>query len=325
MADRLTVLCKTLADHDETPMTRLQKRLISALMLLMLGACAEMPSNAPIDDRTSPRAQKNAKEPAAEAIAPDAPGFYTVKKGDTLRRIAQQFNLSVRDITDLNSLANPNDIKVGQVLRVASPEGTQLTSVPMDTGLEVRPLDARPAPTPASPSSTSPSSAAGAPGLKTGPLGNKVAYTEQAWTDMQRGEPSAARTLDTAKKPEAPAAPGKFVWPTEGRIVSSFDPSRKGIDIAGQAGQPVVAASDGTVLYAKNMRGYGNLVIVDHGDGLVSAYAHNKTILVKEGQTVARGQRIAEMGDTDADSVKLHFEIRQLGKPVDPVGMLPGR
>ena len=295
-------------------MTQLQKRLISALMLLMLGACADMPSNAPIDDRTSARAQQKSKEPAA-AVVPDAPGFYTVKKGDTLRKIAQQFSQTLRDIADWNSLSNPNDIKVGQVLRVAPPEGTQVASVPMDTGLEVKPLEAKP-----SASTTT----GGVPGLKTGPLGNKVAYTDQAWSDMQRGEPAAARSLDTAKKPE-PVAVGKFVWPTEGRVVSSFDLSRKGIDIAGQAGQPVVAAGEGTVLYAKNMRGYGNLVIVDHGDGLVSAYAHNKTILVKEGQTVTRGQRIAEMGDTDADTVKLHFEIRQLGKPVDPVGMLPGR
>ncbi len=298
----------------------MQKRLISALLLLLLAACAEMPSRAPIDDRTASRNPQKSKEQkdasAQAAIAPDAPGFYTVKKGDTLRKIAQQFTQTVRDISDWNSLSNPNDIKVGQQLRVAPPEGTQVASVPMDTGLESKPLDGKPA------ASSTPST--GMSGLKTGPLGNKIAYTDQAWSDMQRGEPSAARSLDAPKKPEA-AAGGKLIWPTEGRIVSSFDPSRKGIDIAGQAGQPVMAAGDGTVLYAKNMRGYGNLVIVDHGDGLVSAYAHNKTILVKEGQTVARGQRIAEMGDTDADAVKLHFEIRQLGKPVDPVGMLPSR
>lgn len=297
-------------------MTSMQTRLICASLLLLLSACAELPSNAPIDDRTGARGRQKSKDQAAAVVASDAPGFYTVKKGDTLRKIAQQLNLVARDIVDWNSLSNPNDIKVGQVLRIAPPEGTQVTSVPMDTGLEAKPLEAKSAPAVSSPT--------GAPGLKTSPLGNKIAYTDQLWSDMQRGETSAARALDSPKKAEA-ATGGKFVWPTEGRVVSSFDPSRKGIDIAGQAGQPVVAASDGTVLYAKNMRGYGNLVIVDHGDGLVSAYAHNKTILVKEGQTVVRGQRIAEMGDTDAESVKLHFEIRQLGKPVDPAGMLPGR
>ncbi len=301
-------------------MQTMQKRLISALMLLLLGACAEMPSHAPIDDRTATRHQQKSKDQkdssTQAAVVPDAPGFYTVKKGDTLRKIAQQFSQTVRDISDWNTLSNPNDIKVGQVLRVAPPEGTQVASVPMDTGLETKPLDSKPA------ASSAP--APGIPGLKTGPQGTKVAYTDQAWTDMQRGEPSAARSLEAPKKPEAITG-GKFIWPTEGRIVSSFDPSRKGIDIAGQSGQPIMAVGDGTVLYAKNMRGYGNLVILDHGDGLVSAYAHNKTILVKEGQTVARGQRIAEMGDTDADAVKLHFEIRQLGKPVDPVGLLPSR
>ena len=301
-------------------MQTMRKPLISVVMLLLLGACAEMPSRAPIDDRTASRNPSKSKEQKDQtsqaAVAPDAPGFYTVRKGDTLRKIAQQFTQTVRDITDWNSLSNPNDIKVGQVLRVAPPEGTQVASVPMDTGLETKPLDGK--------SATASTPTPSMPGLKTGPLGNKVAFTDQAWTDMQRGESFAARSLDAPKKPEAAAA-GKFIWPTEGRIISSFDPSRKGIDIAGQAGQAINAVGDGTVLYAKNMRGYGNLVIVDHGDGLVSAYAHNKTILVKEGQTVARGQRIAEMGDTDADTVKLHFEIRQLGKPVDPVGMLPSR
>lgn len=307
-------------------MQTLHKKIIALALLLLLSACAEMPSRAPIDDRTAARNattskdqkdQKDQKDRStAETAASDAPGFYTVKKGDTLRKIAQQFNQSLRDITDWNSLSNPNDIKVGQVLRVAPAEGTQVSSVPTDTGLEAKPLEGKAA------SGSSP--APGVSGLKSGPLGNKVVYTDQAWSDMQRGESSAARALDTPKKPDVNGA-GKLSWPTEGRIVGNFDPTRKGIDIAGQSGQAVNAAGDGTVLYAKNMRGYGNLVIVDHGDGLVSAYAHNKTILVKEGQTVARGQRIAEMGDTDADMVKLHFEIRQLGKPVDPVSMLPSR
>ena len=160
-------------------------------------------------------------------------------------------------------------------------------------------------------------------GMKTGPLGRKVAYTDQIWNEMQRGDP--ARSLDDVRKPSDAPVAGRFIWPTEGKVVRGFDASRKGIDIAGQAGQPVVAVGDGTVLYANSMRGYGNLVIVDHKEGVVSAYAHNKTILVKEGQTVTKGQRIAEMGDSDAESVRLHFEIRQLGKPVDPISFLPSR
>ena len=295
----------------------LQNRVIAGLLPLLLSACVDMPSHAPIDDRTARYQQKSTDQDKQAAAVPDAPGFYTVKKGDTLRKIAQQFNQSVRDLTDWNSLSNPNDIKIGQSLRIAQPEGAQLASVPVDTGLEIKPLDSRPTTAPNPPTSSTAL-------MKSNPLGSKVAYTDQAWADMQRGDSAPVRSLESPRKADS-AAFGKFMWPTEGRIVSSFDPTRKGIDIAGQAGQPIVAASDGTVLYAKNMRGYGNLVIVDHNDGLVSAYAHNKTILVKEGQIVSRGQRIAEMGDSDADTVKLHFEIRQLGKPVDPVGLLPSR
>ncbi|MCM0044650.1 MAG: peptidoglycan DD-metalloendopeptidase family protein [Burkholderiaceae bacterium] len=306
--------------------------LLCAASLLASG-CAEMPANAPIDDRSANR-QKGpkpaAQKPQEPEPAADPPGFYTVRKGDTLSRIAQQFNQPWRDVADWNNLSNPNDLKVGQQLRIVPPEGASMASVPMDTGMEVRPLD----PAPSAAQRSQPSQASSQPqqpqqpvrslgGLKTGPLGNKVAYSDQAWGELQR--PDAARSIEPQRRAAESPAAGRFVWPAEGKIVRTFDASRKGIDIAGVAGQPVVSAGDGTVLYAKNMRGYGNLVIVDHNDGLVSAYAHNKTILVKEGQTVTRGQRIAEMGDTDADSVKLHFEIRQLGKPVDPAGFLPGR
>lgn len=295
---------------------------LSSAAGLLVSGCADIPANAPVDDRSANR--QNSLKPVAQKPqepepAADPPGFYTVRKGDTLSRIAQQFNQPWRDLADWNSLSNPNDIKVGQQLRVAPPEGASMASVPMDTGMEVRPLDSSAAPAQRS-QGAQPVRTLG--GMKNGPLGNKVAFSDQAWTEMQRGD--AARAAEPARKAE-PVPAGRFVWPAEGKIVRTFDAGRKGIDIAGVSGQPVVSVGDGTVLYAKNMRGYGNLVIVDHNEGLVSAYAHNKTILVKEGQTVTRGQRIAEMGDTDADSVKLHFEIRQLGKPVDPVGFLPSR
>lgn len=297
-------------------MTHPLGKLFIGIVIMLIAGCTEMGANAPIDDRTELRtkAPQTTKSPEPQTV--DAPGFYTVKKGDNLMKIALQSNQNWRDIVEWNTLSNPNDIKVGQVLRIAAPEGAQLATVPMDNRLELRPLDAR----------ATANAASAIASVKTLPLGSKVIFSDQAWADMQRGEATPARTLETARKPAPePVGATRFNWPTEGRVISTFDPTRKGIDIAGQLGQPILSAGDGTVLYAKNMRGYGNLVILDHNDGLVSAYAHNKNILVKEGQTVTKGQKIAEMGNTDSDAVKLHFEIRQLGKPVDPIGMLPGR
>jgi lipoprotein NlpD len=160
---------------------------------------------------------------------------------------------------------------------------------------------------------------------KTAPTGNKITYSDNAMDALDRGEVVPTRVLDTNKQLADTQPPGssRFVWPTQGKVISTFDPTRKGIDIAGKDGQPVVAASDGKVLYAKNMRGYGNLIIIEHRDGMVTAYAHNKAILVREGQTVTQRQQIAEMGDSDADSVKLRFQIRHMGKPVDPATLLP--
>ncbi len=315
------------------------KTIATALMLpaiLVLNGCAGGHSNAPVDDRTAGSKSSRSSAPKSVAAAeqalvvPDPPGHYTVKKGDTLTRIAQQFNASLRDIAEWNGLGNPNDVKAGQLLRVVPPEGARVGSVAIDTGLEVSMVPIDNSKVPQAPlsqpvvSTAEPPAPRASSSLKRGPLGNKVVYTEQAWTEMQRGE--AAAPAEAARKPDAAAAAAaRFIWPTEGKLVRKFDQTTKGIDIAGQAGQAVVAVADGTVLYAKGMRGYGNLVIIDHSDGVVSAYAHNKTILVREGQNVTRGQRVAEMGDSDADSVRLHFEIRQLGKPVDPISLLPSR
>ncbi|HEU0200666.1 MAG TPA: peptidoglycan DD-metalloendopeptidase family protein [Burkholderiaceae bacterium] len=134
-----------------------------------------------------------------------------------------------------------------------------------------------------------------------------------------------------APRPEAPVVPsdasGNWIWPSPGRLIESFDETRnKGIDIAGKEGEPVIAANDGEVVYSgSGLRGYGNLVIIKHADEFISAYAHNKQILVEQGQAVKRGQRIAELGKTDANQPKLHFEIRHRGKPVDPLKYLPPR
>jgi lipoprotein NlpD len=137
---------------------------------------------------------------------------------------------------------------------------------------------------------------------------------------------TAAARPDGARVPEIDDDKIIWVWPTAGKLIAGYSDtaSLKGIDIAGKAGQPVVASAAGKVVYSgSGLRGYGKLIIVKHNTTYLSAYAHNREILVKEGQQVAKGQKISEMGDTDADQVKLHFEIRRLGKPVDPVKYLP--
>jgi lipoprotein NlpD len=143
---------------------------------------------------------------------------------------------------------------------------------------------------------------------------------------------SAAATAVVAAAPVAvpPAAPDDeiaWMWPARGAVLAAFDEVKnKGLDIAGALGDPVLAAADGRVVYVgAGLRGYGNLIIVKHNATYLTAYAHNQTLLVKEDQTVRRGQKIAEMGSSDADRVKLHFEVRRQGRPVDPARYLPPR
>ena len=118
-----------------------------------------------------------------------------------------------------------------------------------------------------------------------------------------------------------------WIWPAQGSLIAGFDEAKnKGLDIGGKAGDAVLAAADGRVVYAgAGLRGYGNLIILKHNNTYLTAYAHNQTLLVKEDQSVQKGQKIAEMGNSDADRVKLHFEIRRQGKPVDPARYLPAR
>ncbi|MGZ8255318.1 MAG: murein hydrolase activator EnvC family protein, partial [Burkholderiaceae bacterium] len=127
--------------------------------------------------------------------------------------------------------------------------------------------------------------------------------------------------------PSATASTGQWMWPAAGAVIDGFDaPRNKGIDIGGTEGAAVQAAADGEVVHVGSaLRGYGNLVIIRHAGDYVTAYGHNRKILVAQGQQVKRGQQIAELGRTDAERPKLHFEIRHQGKPLDPVKYLPPR
>jgi lipoprotein NlpD len=284
------------------------------IALGLLAACSTPSRQAPVVDRpvTSSRHVKPATPPApapaavADESKSDGANSYTVHKGDTLLRIALDHGQNYRDLVTWNNLADPDDIKVGQVLRVSPPErvaSAQTNPVPLPEPRSAAPKKQLPAPIPAK--------------------GKELAEAVKPDTKPESVTSPAPGTMVTANDDERLS----WMWPATGKIVATFDEGKsKGIDIAGKLGQQVVAAGAGKVMYAgSGIRGYGNLVIVKHSNTLLSAYAHNKAIVVKEGDTVSKGQVIAEMGDTDADSVKLHFEIRQQGKPVDPTRFLPGR
>jgi lipoprotein NlpD len=221
---------------------------------------------------------------SSAAVVPTPPGYYRVKRGDTVLRIALDQGQSYRDIVRWNNLTDPNLIEVDQLLLVRPPAGK----------MTVKPL----------------TSAAATP-------------APQKNADQRMAEPAAEPKIE-AVKPDAPPPGIRLSWPAKGKVVEDFiDGKNKGIDIAGKLGDPIQAASDGRVVYAGNsLRGYGNLVIVKHDNTYLTAYAHNRNLLVKEGDAVRKGQKIAEMGDTDANSVRLHFELRVNGKPVDPLPFL---
>jgi len=272
--------------------------------------------------------QKTAKPPAkpapsaarSAAVADQPrPESYTVKAGDTLYSIALEFGLDYRELAGWNNI-DPARIRVGQQLRLAPPRGAVATPLRTPGGsIEAQPLDGS-------------AGRAAAGGARTEPRGVRVPYSDQAYAQMAGAKPEPGPAAKPGVQPQPDAKPPvvagddvDWIWPVSGKIVTPFnETSSKGIGIAGAMGQPVVAAGPGRVIFSgTGIRGLGKLIVIKHNEKFLSVYAHNRDLLVKEGQTVTRGQKIAEMGDSDADRVKLHFEIRRLGKPVDPTSLLP--
>jgi lipoprotein NlpD len=218
---------------------------------------------------------------------PQADGdFYTVRSGDTLYSLGRAFAQDHRDIARWNRISDQDDIRVGQVLRIRPPATVSRSAA-------------------ASSESASPRRSSSA-----------------------ARKPAAKPREPDPEPPEAPAA-GEvagmhWMWPAQGHVVANTVRNQKGVSIAGNSGQPVWASAGGKVTYAGHgIRGYGNMIIIKHSRTLLSVYAHNKSIMVTEGQTVNRGQQIAEMGSSDSSSVKLYFEIRGNGKPINPLPLLP--
>ncbi len=274
------------------------------LPLAMLAACALVGcvSSPPGGVQVVDRGQNQGRAPVVQR-QPVRSGHYVVQRGDTLYSIAFRFGWDWKALAAHNGLRDPYVIRVGQTIR----------------------FDNRPV------GSSQP--VASAPSTSTSPVASQpvsrppVAVTAPPATQPTR-PPVANTPATTPVTPVSRSASG-WSWPSQGAVISRFSSNgslNKGIDIAGELGQPVLAASDGSVVYAgSGLRGYGELIIIKHSDTYVSAYGHNRRLLVREGQQVKAGQSIAEMGSTGADRVKLHFEIRRQGKPVDPLQYLPRR
>lgn len=268
-------------------MTRLRRPLFVAgvLSLAILAGCASKGTRAPVVDLAG-------GQPAAAA---QPGGSYVVKPGDTLYKIARANNVDVENVKRWNNLSDPNQISVGQVLKMSGSSGGGAQPAPIaSTKPQPRPLD--------QPGDTSATATASLPPPTPTPAENKP----------------VTRAAD--------AGVINWAWPAGGQIMQGFNNNSKGIDIAGALSDPVNAAADGKVMYSGNgVRGLGNLIIVNHQNGFITAYAHNRTLLVKTGQDVKRGAKIAEIGQSDTTSPRLHFEIRRQGTPVDPMQYLPAK
>jgi lipoprotein NlpD len=276
---------------------------LGVVVLLLSGCGSSTLNRAPVEDRNAtstsvmdPRTQAVKQPPGFENAG--KAGYYTVKPGDTLMRIGLETGQNHKDLARWNNMDNPNKLEVGQVIRVVPPS-TETTAV------------VKAVPAPASTVTALP--AAGA---------------------ASAAAPAKAASAPVAAPAEAPAAAAAgneselgWIWPGNGAVLAGFDEVKnKGLDIGGNAGDPVLAVAEGKVVYAgSGLRGYGNLIIIKHDNTYLTAYAHNQALLVKEDQSVKKGQKIAEMGNSDADRVKLHFEVRKQGKPVDPIKYLPAK
>lgn len=275
--------------------TSIARSLLSGLVIaaVLAGCASPPPGGVQVVDRS-----RSAMPPPRQPVTT---GQYVVQRGDTLYSIAFRFGWDWKALAARNGIAAPYLIRVGQVIRF---DGRRASPPPVVT----RPPLVRPS----APVSRPPAPVQAPPAQTTRAPITPITVTP-ATTPVQSVKRSASG----------------WAWPSNGAVIGRFSSNgslNKGIDIAGELGQPVLAASDGSVVYAgSGLRGYGELVIIKHSDTYVSAYGHNRRLLVREGQRVKAGQTIAEMGSTGTDRVKLHFEIRRQGKPVDPLQYLPRR
>lgn len=294
------------------------RTIMAAALALLLCACASPP--APVEERSA--------RPGGYQL--NEQGQYRVQRGDTLYSIAFRFGLDWKDVAGWNGIGRPYTIYPGQELRLTAPAGRTTAQTETETRAAGRP-----------PSATTRSTTGSTmqPAQETQPASSTASNTvpstapppaNTSSTPTPAAPARSASSATTAPPPSGPLRdPDRWLWPTEGQVISRFspdDPARKGIDIAGREGQDVLASAAGDVVYSgSGLIGFGELIIIKHSDSMLTAYAHNRRRLVQEGERVAAGSRIAEMGQNDKEKTMLHFELRIDGRPVDPLKYLPPR
>lgn len=265
----------------------------------------------PVSHAAAPRALDIIDADEGAPLRKSRPLVYRVKHGDTLDRIAQHHHCSVKQLQAWNGLKKSSRLKLGQVLHVVSPE-------------TVRAVKAADAAATASTANTANTVAAAAPSSA---LAAQQAPTSSSTTAAPSAAPapSAKEVREVAHETSRHAKSVALAWPAGGRVVEGFQPGEtRGIEIGGKPGDPVFAAADGKVMYAgTGLNSYGSLIIVQHNKDFLTAYSHNRKLLVKIGDVVRQGQQIAEMGDENNSRVSVGFEVRRDGKPVDPMQYLP--
>ena len=237
-------------------------------------------------DKFAPIVVKNVEVTLEEPQTTYTGRTALVSPGDNLYSISFVAGFDYRDVAVWNGMADPEaTIYPGQVIKLYPPEGKEYSGY--QQAVEASPSQ---------------------PATQTVSTNNEQAPSQ------------------TVTVPAATSTTSEWIWPAQGEIISGFSKSKRqnGIQIAGKSGTPVKASADGSVVYSgTGLIGYGRIIIVKHSPQFLSVYAHNSRVIVKEGERVSQGQKIAEMGSTDTDRVKLHFEIRKNGTPVDPARYLP--
>lgn len=330
------------------------------IVVFYLAGCSSTQRPAPVVERE----RMSVNQTEASKTGDLTNQYYIVRKGDTLHSIGVTHGIDVQKLAEWNNISDPRSLKIGQRLSLYIPKADSQPTLYAVTDQPIQSIPESASPSniamPLESTANNTNVTVHHDNIKRTPKAIKLPYSEQNIAQLKRTDAQVTAVMPIAATSGAAASSNTsglttipptekntrivsappvdtqksernlhssstdWIWPANGKILSTFSKNSKGVKISGQSGEAVLASASGAVVYSGNgLRGYGNLIIIKHNDSYLSAYAHNSKILVKEGDSVTKGQKIAEMGNTDSDTVQLHFEIRKNGKPVDPLIYLP--